>query len=460
MAKLRFIIALWAAKSARLLLLLLGRNATLFPGKIAMKICPEFLRLVNKPARVIAVTGTNGKTTVCNMVVDILESSGDKVLNNRLGSNVEAGVVTSLLSGCTIFGRSKCKIAVFEIDERSSKRIYPYMNPDYIVITNLFRDSIMRNAHPEYIANIINESVPQTSKLILNGDDLISVTIAPGNYRVYFGIEEMDSDVIGCINLINDMQICPRCHGELRYDYRRYHHIGHAHCTECEFQSPICDYIGKNVDISAMTMTVSDHGCEYEYKLLSDSVFNIYNMITVIALLRELGMAHDEIAEKISKTGIVETRYHAENAGSIRVITQMAKDRNALAGSRAFDYVSAQPENKELILMMNNLGDAKKWSENVCWLYDCDFEFLNRENITRIVATGPRAKDYLLRLLLAGVPEEKLRCTLHEIDAPKLLELNENESVFIFYGTDAIGLAYQVRDQVISRIREEGQHDN
>jgi hypothetical protein len=55
----------------------------------------------------------------------------------------------------------------------------------------------------------------------------------------------------------------------------------------------------------------------------------------------------------------------------------MAKDRNALAGSRAFDYVSAQPGNKELILMMNNLSDAKNWSENVCWLYDCDFEFLN-----------------------------------------------------------------------------------
>ncbi len=87
---------------------------------------------------------------------------------------MEAGIVTSLLSGCTIFARTKYKLAVFEIDERSSKRIYPYVKPELIAITNLFRDSIMRNAHPEYIAGIIEESIPECSKLILNGDDLIS----------------------------------------------------------------------------------------------------------------------------------------------------------------------------------------------------------------------------------------------------------------------------------------------
>jgi UDP-N-acetylmuramoylalanine-D-glutamate ligase len=156
-----------------------GRNATLFPGILATRLCPDFLSHIGKPERIIAVTGTNGKTTVCNLIDDILESCGIRVLDNRLGSNVEAGVITSLISGSTIFGRSKYQTAVFEIDERSSRRIYPHVRPDFIVITNLFRDSIMRNAHPEYIADIISSSVPASSKLILNGDDLISAASRP-----------------------------------------------------------------------------------------------------------------------------------------------------------------------------------------------------------------------------------------------------------------------------------------
>lgn len=458
MGKLRYYFVLWVAKGTRLFMRLLGRNATLFPGILATRLCPDFLSHIGKPERIIAVTGTNGKTTVCNLIDDILESCGIRVLDNRLGSNVEAGVITSLISGSTIFGRSKYQTAVFEIDERSSRRIYPHVRPDFIVITNLFRDSIMRNAHPEYIADIISSSVPASSKLILNGDDLISAGVAPGNARVYYGVGRMDGDVTDCINLICDMRICPRCHGELIYDYRRYHHIGQAHCAECDFRSPERDYTAKDVDFSAMTMTVTDRTGAYDYKLLSDSVFNLYNMMTAIALLREMGLSHEDIRRGFDRTKIVETRYLAEKVKSVNVVMQMAKDRNALACSRAFDYVASREGSKELILMMNNLSDAKSWSENVCWLYDCDFEFLNRDNITRIVATGPRAKDYYLRLLLAGVPAEKLRCTLREIDAPDFLALQEDESVYIFYGTDDIDLALKVREKVADCVRE-GKND-
>jgi hypothetical protein len=95
--------------------------------------------------------------------------------------------------------------------------------------------------------------------------------------------------------------------------------------------------------------------------------------------------------------------------------------------------------------MMNNLTDDRRWSENVAWLYDCDFEFLNRDNITRIVATGPRARDYYLRLLMAGVKKDKLRCALRELDAPDLLDYNKGSSVCLFYGTDALSLVYKVQ---------------
>jgi hypothetical protein len=104
--------------------------------------------------------------------------------------------------------------------------------------------------------------------------------------------------------------------------------------------------------------------------------------------------------------------------------------------------------------MMNNKSDQQHWSENVAWLYDCDFEFLNKENITRIVATGPRAKDYRLRLLLAGVPEETIRCTLNELDAPSLLDYRKGLSICLFYGTDSLDLAFKVQKKILSLAEE------
>jgi UDP-N-acetylmuramyl tripeptide synthase len=457
MGKVRFIFTLWLSKGARVALKLLRRNATYFPGYLALKLCPDFLRYIGKPEKIIAVTGSNGKTTVSNLLKDILTDKGFRVLNNQLGSNVAAGIATSLLTGCGLGGRTKYKIAVLEVDERSSRRIYPYVKPDFLIITNLFRDSPMRNAHPQYIADFIQGAVPASTRLILNADDLISSGICPDNPRVYFGIDRIKTDVQKCINLINDMQICPVCSGELEYDYRRYHHIGRAHCRDCGFKSPVYDYVAADVDTDAMAMTVRDKAGEMSYKLLSDSIFNIYNMVTVVAALRELGMSHEEIKAGFERTKIVETRYNAQKAGDVTVVMQMSKDKNALAGSRAFDYIGGLPGQKEIILMMNCLHDQQHWSENVTWLYDCDFEFLNNENITRIVATGPRALDYRLRLRFAGVPEEKIRCTMSEMDAPALLEYNSGESVCLFYGTDALDLVYRVQGRIRALAQEAAQ---
>ncbi|NLT14981.1 MAG: Mur ligase family protein, partial [Clostridiales bacterium] len=340
MGKLRFLFALWVSKCARAALRLLKRNATYFPGLVALKLCPDFMGRIGKPEKITAVTGSNGKTTVSNLLNDVLTDKGYRVLNNQLGSNVAAGIATSLLVGSTLFGKSKYDMAVLEIDERSSRRIYPYVKPDFLVITNLFRDSPMRNAHPQYIAGFIESAVPKTTKLILNADDLISSGICPDNPRVYFGLDRMKTDVTACVNLINDVQICPVCCGELEYDYRRYHHIGKARCTDCGFMSPESDYFATDIDTEALTMTVSDKAGSMSYKLLSDSIFNIYNVVTVVAALRELGLSHEEIKAGLDRTKIVETRFNAQKAGNVTVVMQMSKDKNALAGSRAFDYIS------------------------------------------------------------------------------------------------------------------------
>ena len=53
---------------------LLGRGSSL-PGEIALKLCPDILSRVRLPRTVIAVTGSNGKTSTVEMIAHILTSA-------------------------------------------------------------------------------------------------------------------------------------------------------------------------------------------------------------------------------------------------------------------------------------------------------------------------------------------------------------------------------------------------
>lgn len=458
--KLRYYFALWMAKLSVLALKITRHAGTNFPGVIALKLCPQFLKYADKPKKIIAITGTNGKTTVSNMILDMLSMDGKDVLNNKAGSNINSGIATSLIAGMTLTGKCKHGIGVFEIDERSALRIFPYMIPDYMLVTNLSRDSIMRNGHPEYIAGILNKYIPKSTKLVLNADDLICSSLAPENSHKFFGIEKMDGDITECINLINDLQICPKCHDKLKYEYLRYNHIGKAYCPSCGFKAPEYDYAGCNVDTENMTIDVKDETGTGHYRLLNDSVFNIYNVVSAVALLREMGYSHERIEKFFKKLNIVGSRFGEEKVGSRTIYKLLAKDKNAFATSRVFDYVASLPGTKEIIVMNSCQGDVKHWSENTCWLYDCDFEFLNDEKIKNIVICGERGLDNKLRLLLAGVPEERISFCEKEIDSPEQLKLFEDDNIFILYGTDSITLGNQVASKIKHRIETETDSDS
>ncbi len=449
---LRFIIALWIAKLAMWLQKLLGMNASYFPGKLAIKLCPDFLGRIDKPETIITVTGTNGKTTCCNMILDVLTENGYDVLNNKAGSNIDAGIASALIGGSSLTGKVKQRYALFEVDERSSRKIYKYVHPDYAVCTNLFRDSIQRNAHPEFIFSFIESALPDDTHLILNADDPVSFRLKPDNRRTYFSISRLPSDREECVNIINDMRACPVCGGKLEYDFVRYHHIGKMHCPACGFASPEADYLA-SVDYASRSFNVRSNGIEETYPLINDSVFNTYNQVTVVALLREFGLSAEAIAKSFEHMSIVKSRYTKTEKAGVEVVTNMTKGQNPVACSIVFDYIRSEPGVKEVIVMLDDLT-YKKTTEIVTWVYDADFEFLNDESIKRVVVCGVRRHDYHLRLLLAGVPEEKIRCVEHEPDAAYELELKGTDKVFILHDLTTPELTKQLRGNILARLEE------
>lgn len=449
---LRFLIALWISKAAMFLQKLLGMNASYFPGKLAIKLCPDFLGRIDKPETIITVTGTNGKTTCCNMLLDILTENGYDVLNNKAGSNIDAGIASALIAEASLTGKVSKKLGLFEVDERSSKKIYAYVHPNYTVCTNLFRDSIQRNAHPEFIFSFIDSSLPDDTHLILNADDPISSRLREGNKRSYFSIGRLPTDRDKCINIINDMRMCPKCHSGLEYEYVRYHHIGKMRCPVCGFASPEPDFLA-SPDWEKGSFTVKTADGEEEYPLVSSSVFNTYNQVTVVAMLRTFGLSAEAIAKSFSHLKIVESRFTSVEKNGVEVITNMTKGQNPVACSIVFDYIRNEPGRKEVILMLDDMT-YKKTTEIMTWVFDADFELLNHESITRVVAAGVRIHDYHLRLLLAGIPEDKIRCVENEADAPKELALERGEKVFILHDLTTPVMTKRVRDGILEELDE------
>ena len=453
MKRIRFYIAMLAAKASMALLKLLGRNASFLPGKIALKIDKDFIGGLTPPKTVIAVTGTNGKTTVSNLLNTIFTENGYQVTNNSLGSNVQAGVATALLEDSTFSGKAKKEIAVLEVDERSSLRIYPYLKPDYLICNNIMRDSLARNAHTEFISYIINKALPETTKVFFNADDLVCATLAPNNNeRIYFGLDIEKTAEEGPLYL-QDIVYCPECGNELIPDYIRYNHIGRMHCSKCSFQSPAPDFLITAMDRENNTFTVSHHGKEEQYNLINDNVVNLYNFCGLIALLTTVGLTYEQIAKGFERSKIVKTRYDQVIAGDLTITMQLSKGQNPTACARCFSYVSKCPGSSKAIIFV---GDDFEDSESPCWLYDSNYSYLKDPTITQIIFSGPRCKDQFLRAQLAGVPTEKIRTVSDSKAGADILNTDLSKDIYVLYGPYMVKEANIIKNKLIQMGMEVG----
>ena len=452
MKRIRFLIAMLAAKCALIALKLLKRTASYTPGYIALKLFPDFLGMLKMPQTVICVTGTNGKTTTSNLLADVLRDCGYTVTNNSAGSNVQAGVATALLADSDIFGNPKKQIAVLEVDERSSIKIYSYISPDYLVCNNIMRDSLKRNAHTDFIVYIINKALSPNTKVVLNADDLICCSVAENNQnRVYFGLDANKPEVWDQ-NAPRDIYYCPICGNKLEAEYIRFNHIGRFKCTGCDYSSPIPDYLVTDIDTENNKFTLLHNNEKHEFKLVNDNIVNVYNCCGAIALLNEFGLSFEEISEAFMKQRIVKSRYDSLVAGKLNITMQLAKGQNPIACARAYSYVAKCPGNeKSLLIMVDDKSDNNGNSESVCWIYDCDYSALKDPSIAEIIFSGPRCKDQKLRAMIAGVDPVKIKTDNTFCGGVSLVDTDKYSDIFVLYDPYLLAEANYTKNELIRK---------
>ncbi|HPX93659.1 MAG TPA: MurT ligase domain-containing protein [Bacillota bacterium] len=439
----RFIATILIVRATRRVMRLLHLKATHFPGQLASRLCPDFLSRIEKPGHIIAITGTNGKTTVANLVADMAEKLGLSFAHNAYGSNIEEGIITALLDAATLTGRKKRPLAILEIDERVTRIVFKSLRPDYLLVTNLFRESYLRNAHGEFIFDILNESIPPSTQLILNADDLLSQQLGESRRHTSFGIARLPGEEAFNTSLIRDVNLCPRCQGPLTDDFIRYHHIGRSRCEACGWRSMIPDFEATAVSSGTLTLSNTLDNSEETYPFKGENILEAYNLLAAIALFRTLGYGREIIARILGEVAIGVTRKEIIQAGDKRIYRMLAKGKNPIAVSRVLDALCSLPGRKQFILLVDT--SVKKMSEedNTAWLYDTDLSILAAEEVTRIIVGGRRAEDIRTALLFAGLPPEKIRTCRDKSETGSLVKHSQ--------GPETLAILYELYSEPVSR---------
>ena len=374
------------------------RSAGNFPGKLGLKVDPQLIAHLRSRIRTgcIVVVGTNGKTTVSNMIADIIEAGDRTVVCNRDGANLDSGIATALLQTDVV------NWGVIESDELWLAHTLPQLRASYVVLLNLFRDQLDRCGEIDRVQGAIIEALNGSpdSMLIYNADDPQCAFVAASveNPTLAFGIGE---DLHLPQNTVSDAHMCQKCEGMLEYSYRQYGQLGSYRCTQCDFKRPPLDYVVTNVDIQEGQTSFRLTGPTGEPWNLVTSFSGAYMVYNVAAAAIAAQMAGNK--EAVVQSAL--NRFHPENGrlqslkvGGRQVLLNLAK--NPTGFNQNLKLVT-QGEGPRAVAFFIN--DKEADGHDVSWLWDIDFEELASRDDLLVFAGGIRARDMQVRLKYAGI---------------------------------------------------------
>ncbi len=384
------------------MLRLMHRNAGNLPGIVLWHLSRhKAVSMFRVECPIIAVTGTNGKTSVTNCIARMFEKSGKKIITNREGNNLDTGICSLLLRHCDMKGRVKADMLILETDESHVPVVYSQLKLETLIVLDFFRDQLDRNGEMETLIQKINGFCKTFGgNLILNGDDPNTARLGranPDNKNVKYFHAQRYAYATDKAFEASEGRFCPFCGEELKYEYYQYSHIGKFRCEKCGFGDYEPYITAGSIDLSKPEFTAD--GNRYTPKL--NSIYNVYNMTAVAAAAKLYGIDQKITDSVISGYTVKNGRMESFMLGDRLTTLNLAK--NPVGANMTLRVMNEMEGEKELLFVLNdNVADGL----DVSWIWDINFSVFER--VTRVVTSGTRAYDIAVRIKCSGFDQAKI----------------------------------------------------
>lgn len=400
----RTTLVILASKLVRFLGKKIGRGSSL-PGMVALYLDRNILKKIKMPQYVIAVTGSNGKTSTVEMISYILQQNGKTVAYNREGSNQIEGVTTFLLDNCDLKGNVRADVVLIESDERYARYTFQKFHPTHYIITNLYRDQLTRNGHPEWIYNLLQQSIHDDTTLLLNADDpLVSCFGLDHSKTVWFGVDRFSDSTDQCTSVYNDGAFCPNCKHPMEYDYYHYNHIGSYRCPSCGLHKQDTDYTVTQVDLDQGYFVIDGKD---KISMRLRSIYNVYNILAAYAVCSMAGIEGEKIAACIDNYTLKNGRVTTFQNGALKGTLLSSKHENSISYDQSIRVALRHKGDCTVTIIVDAIS-RKYFTSDTSWLWDVDFEMLGAEHIQKILLVGNYCHDLATRFAYTGINPEKI----------------------------------------------------
>lgn len=402
-------------KTVRQLARLRGGGSAL-PGLVVETIDPGYLSrtLARLPYGVIAVSGTNGKTTTTKMIVEILEAQGLRVFTNKTGSNFSRGVVAAAIQECSIGGKLAADIAVLELDEAHAMYFIARVKPRHTLLLNVLRDQLDRFGEIDTTAKLLQRIADATtSGLVVNREDPLLAAIG-SRVREHGTAAALAAGTPGGAIDVREFGLSPALRAMFPSDDDFHRGVAAASATGPE-GAP-----GEDRPAADVTLTeVGDHaavfrvdGADWPTTLQLEGLYNTFNAAAALATVRLALGAEADMGALVTALSTVRPAFgrgeRLELDGQpldLVLVKNPAGFRLGLASYDAGDSAT-------MIAINDQYADGRDMS----WLWDVDFGSLSESGVDTV--GGTRAWDMALRLehddVVVGGVEEDLSAALAE----------------------------------------------
>lgn len=389
-------------------------GGTSLPGMVARRIDPDVLHAVmsNCTAQKIVITGSNGKTTTSRMIAEMARASGHRLFHNRSGSNLVQGVTSVAVNFATVFGDLQSDVLVLEIDEGTMPHVVPDIQPDVVVITNIFRDQLDRFGELHAVARELDrvlEGLPATSTIVLNGNDpqVANFGLRAKARRIFFGLNtseigtsvpDISADVIRCIH----------CQEDLEYKVAYLSHLGLYRCPNCGYTLPELDIAATSVQLapdgkSPTQVRLHTPVGEMEMTIPLPGVHNVYNAAAAVGAALAAGFPQESLPTALARLQPAFGRLEEIKAADRTIYLAFVK--NPTSFNLIMRLIMQHPGQKHLLLAASHtVVDGEDFS----WLWDVDLEEMADE-IVDAICSGNKPEELAMRLKYARVPTERIR---------------------------------------------------